>query len=68
MYSLRRKGTAGKVIFEPSLVFKELKFKEKSDVKWDEGNGGFGARSHPAKLPTCEEELKQSLSRKGNHQ
>ena len=35
--------------------------KEKSDAKWNKGSGDFRARSHPAKLPTCEKELKGSL-------
>lgn len=49
-------------------MLKETKFKEKSAVKWDKGNSGLRVRSHPAKLPTCEEELKKSLSSEGNHQ
>ena len=41
-------------------------FKGKPAVKGNKGSGDFGAGPHPAKLPTCGKELKESLSREGN--
>jgi hypothetical protein len=38
------------------------KFEEKSVAKWNRGDDDFRARPHPAKLPTCEKELKKSLA------
>jgi hypothetical protein len=35
--------------------------KKKSSDKWNKESGDLRARSHPAKLPTCEKELKKSL-------
>lgn len=50
----------------------DKKFKNKSDAKWNKGSGGnLRARHAPppplqAKLPTCEEKLKESLSSEGS--
>ena len=35
------------------------RFKEKPNAKWNKGDGDLRARPHPAKLPTCEKELKK---------
>lgn len=35
--------------------------KEKSEAKCNTGRGDLLARSHPAKFPMCEKELKKSL-------
>lgn len=32
----------------------------KPDVKWNKGSDDFSIRPHPAKLSTCEKELKKS--------
>ena len=58
---------------EQSVQFEEKrntggKSTEKPDAKWNKGSGDLRARPHPAKLPTCEKELKKSLSNKENHQ
>ena len=42
-------------------VASHKKFEEKSVAKWNRGDDDFRARPHPAKLPTCEKELKKSL-------
>lgn len=34
---------------------------DKQTKKWNKGSGDLRARSHPAKFPTCEKELKKSL-------
>ena len=34
---------------------------DKQIKKWNKGSGNLKARSHPAKFPTCEKELKKSL-------
>ena len=47
---------------ELNAVFKGKKqVKENPDVKWNKGSGALRTRSHPAKLPTCERELKKSV-------
>ena len=62
MYSLRRKGASGSVTLE------EMKRLKKSPVlNVVKGSGDHRARLHPAKLPTCEKELKNSLSSDRNH-
>jgi hypothetical protein len=45
-----------------SCVQGEKQIKEIHNVKWIKGSGDLRARSHPAKLPTCERGLKKSLS------
>ena len=34
---------------------------DKQIKKWNKGSGDLRARSHPAKFPTCEKELKKNL-------
>ena len=41
---------------------------EKPDAHWNKGSGDLTARLHPAKLLTCEKELKKNLSSVGKHQ
>ena len=43
------------------------RFKDKPGVKRNKGSGGLSARPHQAKLPTCGEELKKSLSSDRDH-
>ena len=33
---------------------------EDPDAKWNKGSGDFSARPHPARLPSCEKELKKT--------
>lgn len=46
----------------------EMKLKGKPSAKWNKERGNLRARSHSFKLPTCENELKESLSSEENHQ
>lgn len=46
-------------------VLKEKKCREKLGPEWNKVSGGLGTRPHPAKLPTCEEELKAPYTLKG---
>lgn len=57
MHSLRRKVVPGSPM-ELLLAQEDKKkmFKEKSDAKWNKGNGKFKTRLHTAKLPTCAKE------------
>lgn len=67
MYTLRGKGAKGNVMLEPSPVFKKIKsLKGRPDSKWIKGTAALRIRSHSAKLPRCEKELKENLSSKGN--
>ena len=44
------------------------KSKEKPDSSWNKGSCDLRVRPHPDNLPTCENELKKSLSSEGSHQ
>lgn len=59
MYSLKIKGEPRSLI-EQNSVFKEKKNKEKSDTRYNKGSGNLRARSQPANVPHCENELKNS--------
>ena len=41
--------------------------KENPDSKWNKGSGGLGETPLPAKLPSCEKELKKSLRSARKH-
>jgi hypothetical protein len=49
MNNLRRKGMS-----------KYKQINEDPDAKWNKGSGDFSARPHPARLPSCEKELKKT--------
>lgn len=44
------------------------KFKEYSYVEWKKGSGDLRVKQHLVKLPTCDIELKKSLSSEETHQ
>ena len=60
MHSFRRKRAPKKYNGLKSSDQGNKKFNEKPDAKWNKGSGDLRARPHPAKLPTCEKELKKS--------
>ena len=62
MYNLRRKGAPGKWNAAKSCVQGDKRTKEKPGIKRNKEGRDFGGRPHPAKLPTCETELKKSLA------
>lgn len=59
MYKLRRKR-ALESVKDLSPSFKDIN-KLKPEAKCNTGSGDLLARSHPAKFPICEKELKKSL-------
>lgn len=63
MYTWRKKGALGSIM-ELRPKFKEIN--RLNEIKGVVSN--LWGKIHPAKLPTCEKELKKSLSSKGNHQ
>ena len=46
-----------------SYVQGDKQIKEKYNVKWNKGCGDVRVRSYPAKLLTCEKELRKSIRR-----
>lgn len=46
----------------------DKKLKEHPDSEWNKGSGTLPVKWHPARLPICEKELKETLHSKGYHQ
>lgn len=67
LYRLKEREPQNVDVGAPSAQ-RDKRFKEKPDAKWNKENGNLRARPHSAKFPTCEKELKKSLSNKENHQ
>jgi len=65
---MKGKGASGSVM-ELSPMLQEMQcLKDSLMLKRIKGEGTSGKTPHPAKLPTCETKLKESLSSEGNHQ
>ena len=66
--SLRENGAPGSVV-ELIPVHREIThFKKSLIAKWNKVSDDLKLRSHPTKLPTCEENLKKSLRSEANDQ
>lgn len=58
IYNEKEHGEQGRIQMYSLSKYKRIN--EDPDAKWNKESGNFRARPHPARLPTCEKELKKT--------